>query len=135
MKIPLGLDDRLGLVRPAVDAHTLGTSSIEQLLSDCGIAVIPADADVNEAIGKADDPTNVRIVRDWIKGNRLTSVGFSYRLDPDDGLRLAESDPAARRRRGRLPPHREAPEATLHAISEFADRILHIHEGSRGRAA
>jgi pimeloyl-ACP methyl ester carboxylesterase len=32
-------------------------------------------------------------------------------------------------------PHREAPEATLHAISEFADRILRIHEGSRGRAA
>ena len=32
-------------------------------------------------------------------------------------------------------PHREAPEATLHAISEFADRILHLHEGSEGRAA
>ena len=32
-------------------------------------------------------------------------------------------------------PHREAPEATLHAISEFADRILRQHEGSRGRAA
>jgi pimeloyl-ACP methyl ester carboxylesterase len=32
-------------------------------------------------------------------------------------------------------PHREAPEATLHAISEFAGRILHLHEGLRGRAA
>jgi len=32
-------------------------------------------------------------------------------------------------------PHREAPEATLHAISEFAHRILHMHEGSEGRAA
>jgi pimeloyl-ACP methyl ester carboxylesterase len=32
-------------------------------------------------------------------------------------------------------PHREAPEATLHAISEFAERILHTHEGSQGRAA
>src|SRR6202166_1334371 len=30
-------------------------------------------------------------------------------------------------------PHREAPEATLHAISEFADRILDAHDGSRGR--
>ena len=29
-------------------------------------------------------------------------------------------------------PHREAPEATLHAISEFADRILRMHEGSQG---
>jgi pimeloyl-ACP methyl ester carboxylesterase len=32
-------------------------------------------------------------------------------------------------------PHREAPEVTLHAISEFANRILHTHEGSQGRAA
>lgn len=32
-------------------------------------------------------------------------------------------------------PHREAPEATLNAISDFAGRILHMHEGSQGRAA
>ena len=32
-------------------------------------------------------------------------------------------------------PHREAPEATLDAISEFAGRILDMHEGSQGRAA
>ena len=32
-------------------------------------------------------------------------------------------------------PQREAPEATLNAISEFAGRILHVHEGSQGRAA
>jgi pimeloyl-ACP methyl ester carboxylesterase len=32
-------------------------------------------------------------------------------------------------------PHREAPGATLNAISEFASRILNVHEGSRGRAA
>jgi pimeloyl-ACP methyl ester carboxylesterase len=32
-------------------------------------------------------------------------------------------------------PHREAPGLTLDTISEFAGRILHMHEGSRGRAA
>jgi pimeloyl-ACP methyl ester carboxylesterase len=32
-------------------------------------------------------------------------------------------------------PHREAPGATLNAISEFASCILNAHEGSRGRAA
>jgi pimeloyl-ACP methyl ester carboxylesterase len=32
-------------------------------------------------------------------------------------------------------PHREAPEATLNAIAEFARSILHIHEGAQGRAA
>ena len=32
-------------------------------------------------------------------------------------------------------PHREAPEATLNAIADFAGRILHMHEGAHGRAA
>jgi len=32
-------------------------------------------------------------------------------------------------------PHREAPGATLHAISDFANAVLQTHEGSRGRAA
>jgi pimeloyl-ACP methyl ester carboxylesterase len=32
-------------------------------------------------------------------------------------------------------PHREAPGATLHAISDFANAVLQIREGSRGRAA
>ena len=32
-------------------------------------------------------------------------------------------------------PHRDAPEATLNAISEFARSIFHSDEGSHGRAA
>jgi len=32
-------------------------------------------------------------------------------------------------------PHREAPGATLQAISDFANAVLRTHEGSRGRAA
>jgi pimeloyl-ACP methyl ester carboxylesterase len=32
-------------------------------------------------------------------------------------------------------PHREAPGATLSAISDFASAVLRTHEGSRGRAA
>jgi pimeloyl-ACP methyl ester carboxylesterase len=32
-------------------------------------------------------------------------------------------------------PHREAPEKTLNAISEFANAVLSAHEGSQGRAA
>ena len=83
----LGSDDRLGLVHPSIDVHTLGISSVEQVLSDCGIAVIAADAQVNEAIGRVDDAGSARVIRDWIYGNHITSIGFSYRLDPDEGLR------------------------------------------------
>jgi hypothetical protein len=83
----LGSTDRLGLVHPAIDAHTLGISSIEQVLSECGIAVVAADAAVNEAVATAADPASARAIRDWISGNRITALGFSYRLDPDDALR------------------------------------------------
>jgi len=32
-------------------------------------------------------------------------------------------------------PHRDAPQPTLNSITEFAKRILYLHEGSAGRAA
>jgi pimeloyl-ACP methyl ester carboxylesterase len=32
-------------------------------------------------------------------------------------------------------PHREAPGATLDAVQEFANAVLHVHDGSQGRAA
>jgi hypothetical protein len=84
----LGIHDRVGLVHPSIDAHTLGISSIEQVLTDCGIAVFSARDQVNDAVGNASDPACARAIRDWIKGNRITALGFSYRLDPDDALRL-----------------------------------------------
>jgi hypothetical protein len=83
----LGLEDRLGLVHPSIDVHTLGIASVRQVLSDCGIAVLAADARVNDAVGRAKDPASVGIIRDWIKGRGITAIGFSYRLDPDEGLR------------------------------------------------
>jgi hypothetical protein len=84
----LGIDDRLGLVHPSIDAHTLGISSVEQILSDCGIVTVEADAAVNNAVGRTDDSGCARIIRDWIKGNHITAIGFSYRLDPDEALRF-----------------------------------------------
>jgi methylmalonyl-CoA mutase cobalamin-binding subunit len=42
MKLSLDPSVRLGLLRPAADAHSLGISSIERLLEDCGIRASPA---------------------------------------------------------------------------------------------
>jgi hypothetical protein len=88
MREGLRHEDIVGFVHPSIDVHTLGLVSVEQLLSDCGIRVVPADDAVNAAAGKADDAGSVRAIQDWIKGNRVTAVGFSFRLDPDEGLRL-----------------------------------------------
>jgi hypothetical protein len=87
MSAGLGICDRIGLVHPSHDAHTLGISSIEQFLSDCGVAVLVADAAMNDAVANPSDPACARAIRDWIKGNGITALGFSYRLDPDDAIR------------------------------------------------
>jgi hypothetical protein len=81
----------VGLVHPAIDAHTLGISSIEQLLSSCGISAIAAGSEINEAVGKAGDAEAARSLGGWIRGNGITALGFSYRLDPEDALRLFAS--------------------------------------------
>jgi hypothetical protein len=84
----LSTSDRFGFLHPSVDVHTLGINSIEQLLAECGIMARRASPEINEAANRAADPASARALRDWIKGNGITAIGFSYRLDPEDGLRL-----------------------------------------------
>jgi hypothetical protein len=81
-------DRRFGLLHPALDVHVLGISSIEGILRECGIRVASADREVCEAAAHPDAPESGRILRRWVLGNGIDSIGFSYRLDPDDGLRF-----------------------------------------------
>lgn len=74
-----------GLIHPAVDAHTLGISSVGQLLQDCGYPVVIADARVCAAANQPSHLDNVEIVLDWIRQHSITRLGFSYRLDPVEG--------------------------------------------------
>ncbi|NLF70846.1 MAG: cobalamin-binding protein [Candidatus Anammoximicrobium sp.] len=80
--------DRFGLVHPAVDAHTLGLSSVAQLLQDCGYQSVMADAAACAAFGSPEDPQSVEIVERWIREHRITYLGLSYRLDPAEGAHL-----------------------------------------------
>ncbi len=84
----LGSGDRLGLIHPGLDAHTLGVSSIEQLVRQCGLHAIVADKEVRDSIAQGEEPACVRVLRDWIHGRGITALGFSYRLDPEDGARF-----------------------------------------------
>jgi hypothetical protein len=85
MPIPLTKADCLGLVRPAVDAHTLGLSSVDQILHDCGYATVTAGADVCAAFDKPWDRAGFDAVPRWLKEHRVTALGLSYRLNPADG--------------------------------------------------
>lgn len=84
----LGPNDRLGLIHSSLDAHTLGVSSIEQLVRQCGLRAIVAEQEVRDSIAQGEEFASVRVLKDWIQGKGITALGFSYRLDPEDGARL-----------------------------------------------
>lgn len=88
MSSRISLKDRIALVHPSIDAHTLGISSFADLLADCGIACMLAPQEIGEAVSNLPAPAAVRDLRAWITGQGATVIGFSYRLDPQEGLRL-----------------------------------------------
>ncbi|MCX7024786.1 MAG: cobalamin-binding protein [Spirochaetes bacterium] len=83
-----GPDDRVGLIGPSLDAHTLGIGSVARLLADCGVRVVEAGTEERDAASAPWAPGNGRALAAWIRANRITVLGFSYRLDPADGVRL-----------------------------------------------
>jgi hypothetical protein len=80
--------DRFGLIRPGLEAHTLGIYSVQQLLEQCGVAVVIADARICTAIDRPDLDQSVSDVEEWLREQRITMLGFSYRLDPEQGAEL-----------------------------------------------
>lgn len=77
---------RYGLLKSALDAHTLGLSSVSQLLEECGFEVFVADATIAEVIDHIARASSFEIFKRWIIENRITHLGFSYRLDPKQAL-------------------------------------------------
>ncbi|MDD3643177.1 MAG: cobalamin-binding protein [Candidatus Krumholzibacteria bacterium] len=91
--------DNLGLLRPAVDAHTLGLDSVAQLVRECGFRAVAADAAVCEAAGRPLDESSGRVLEDWLARNGITVLGLSYRLSPGDGAAMVEALVAFLKRR------------------------------------
>lgn len=83
MKANLG--DVFGFIKPLVDVHTMGVYTIANLLRDCGYKVFVSKDDINEAVEKIHKINNYSLVKQWIVDNKITRLGFSYRLDPKEG--------------------------------------------------
>lgn len=77
-------NDVFGLIRPDNDAHTLGISAVATLIEECGFKVIIGDAGITAAVAEIQRPENISLLCRWISGNKITRLGFSYRLDPAD---------------------------------------------------
>ena len=80
--------DRFGLVRPGLEAHTLGIYSVYQLLQDCRIEALIGDARICEAFAHPQSDQAIEEVERWLRLRRITMLGFSYRLDPEQGAEL-----------------------------------------------
>ncbi len=84
----LASNSRVGLVSPAIDVHRIGLVRLARLLGDCGIFVSVAGFKVREAVGNPLAGEGFGPVVEWIKSEGLDVLGFSYRLDPQDAVRL-----------------------------------------------
>lgn len=85
----LSATDVVGLVKPRIDAHTLGMLSFARILQDCGLTVHIADETIAGEVEslRAGGPRSEALIR-WIRERHITALGFSYRLDPDTGVLL-----------------------------------------------
>ncbi|MDR2410260.1 MAG: hypothetical protein LBE13_19415 [Bacteroidales bacterium] len=79
------LDNEIfGFVKPSVDVHTLGISTISNLLKSCGYKTHIATDEISEAVTHIQKLNYFGIFRKWIIDNQISRIGFSYRLDPQD---------------------------------------------------
>jgi len=79
---------RYGLIKPALDAHTLGINSAAELLRECGYDVLIADDYIAEAMNDYKHEVRRRVVVEWIKEKNVNRLGLSYRLDQEDAVRM-----------------------------------------------
>lgn len=77
-------EEIFGLIRPEVDAHTLGVSAVGRLIENCGYKVYYGDTIIAQALSKISKIDNISLLISWIKTNKISRLGFSYRLDPID---------------------------------------------------
>jgi hypothetical protein len=84
MAIEIYDNEVFGLVRPDVDVHTLGIATVGKLLEDCGYRVIYANYEITSAISNISKLDNISLLIKWIIDNKISRIGFSYRLDPYD---------------------------------------------------
>lgn len=81
-------DIKYGLIKPAIDAHTLGINSAAELLRECSYDVIFADDSIAEAMNDYKHEIRRKVVIDWIIAKNINRLGLSYRLDQEDAVNM-----------------------------------------------
>jgi len=66
----------------------LGLTSVGDLLADVGKQVVFAPAQICRACDAPEGDRQSAAIEGWIRGERISRLGFSYRLSPEDGVEL-----------------------------------------------
>ncbi len=82
------MNKKFGFIKPAIDAHTLGITSVSELLLECGYEVVIGDERLSKALNDYRSSIKRQIILDWIIEQQLDGFGISYRLDHDDAIHM-----------------------------------------------
>lgn len=74
-----------GFIKPDVDVHILGMSTMANILRECGFKVLFAPPEIMRSVEEISKVNNSSLAGRWIKENNINILSFSYRLDPKDG--------------------------------------------------
>jgi hypothetical protein len=80
--------DRFGILKPSVDAHVLGITTVGEILAECGHTVSYAPEVVCRACDNPEGSKEASAIEAWLRKERITRLGYSYRLEPEDGVAL-----------------------------------------------
>ena len=81
-------NEKFGLIKTLIDAHTMGVYAAAALLKDCGYTVIMSTAREERALESLESEESKKIIVEWIKENEIKHIGISYRLDPNDAVNI-----------------------------------------------
>jgi len=74
-----------GLLKTNIDVHTLGILSIAHLLKQTGYYSLISDETISHAIENIRYEDSWKLFKKWLIENKITRIGFSYRLGPEEG--------------------------------------------------
>ncbi|MGP6139556.1 hypothetical protein [Jeotgalibaca sp. A127] len=79
--MPVKDNEVFAYLKPSLDAHTLGVNAAAELLRSCGYEVITGDTQISSILNDIRYQSNQEKLVAWLRENKITHVGLSYRLD------------------------------------------------------
>lgn len=81
-------NDVIGLAKTEVDAHTLGIATMAEILRECGFNPIVSESLISRAFSDPQKANHSSLIQKWIREQRISVLGFSYRLNTEDAVLL-----------------------------------------------